>query len=245
MNDTILEIVDEDVAMVDGTVLSVVQYPFYYEHTTYHVVYLAKTTPWDGAAVNPVKSQPYTVVYHELDKWLSDFVSGKNWAIWPIAAEGVANILFREKQFNQLSLYATKCISLRYFADRAERQHDVQRILHYCLGGNLSVKDATKCIEPFVLDLASAIHFARTGDIETDYLILRSHFQETEFYNLIEVSDTYPENVYPWAGAISERVEDLAGELKGAIAVSSIDWQTDLTKLAKLGQLAMEFRQLA
>jgi len=245
MKEKILEIVDNDVSEVDGQVLAVVQYPFYYEHATYHVVYLAKTTPWDGAAINSVKRLQYAIFYHELDKWLSDFVSGKNWAIWPIAAEGVVNVLFREKQFNHLSLYASECLSLRYFADRAERQHDVQRILHYCLGGNLSVKDATKCIEPFVLDLASAIHFARTGDIETDYLILRSHFQETEFYNLIEVSDTYPENVYPWAGAISERVEDLAGELKGAIAVSSIDWQTDLTKLAKLGQLAMEFRQLA
>lgn len=245
MSDKILEIIYEDVDVVDGSVLSVVQYPFHYETKTYHVVYLAKTTPWNGAALNPVKHQHYTIVYHELDNWLSNFVSCKNWALWPVAAEGVANVLYREEQFGKLSLYATECITLRFFEDRAERVHDIEKVLLYMDNSILSVKDTAKIVEPFILDLASAIHFARTGDLETDYYVLRQHFQETDYWNLIEVSDTYPENSYLWAENISHKVQDLAGELKGAITCSSIDWQVDLTRLARLGQLAMEFRHLA
>lgn len=251
MNDKILEIVDQDVAKVDGTVLCVVQYPFYYEHLKYYAVYLANTSPWDGKTIDTfnvidtVRSKKHTIVYKELDAWLSDFVSCKNWAVWPIAAEGVANILYREEQFTQLSLYASKCISLRFFADRIDRLHDIRGILQYCLGGQVSVESCMKMIEPYVLDLASAIHFARTGDLETDYFVLRNHFQVDEAYNLIEVSDEYPENAYIWIEQVAITTEDLAGELKGAIATSSIDWQTDLTKLAKLGELAMGFRQLA
>lgn len=245
MRDKILEIVDRDVAEVDGTVLCVVQYPFYYEHIRYQVVYLAKTSPWDGRVVNTVKHKAYTITYKELDAWLSDFVSCKNWAIWPIVGEGVAHILYRDEQFTKLSLYATKCISLRFFEDRYERLHDIRNILHYCLGGKISIESCVKMIEPYVLDLASAIHFARTGDIETDYAVLRRHFQVDDAYNLIEVNEDYPENAYIWAEQVAVTADDLAGELKGAIATSSIDWQTDLTKLARLGELAMEFRRLA
>jgi len=245
VDDKILEIVDQDVAEVEGAVLAAAQYPFYYEHKRYHVVYLAKTSPWDGRVIDTVKSQAYTIIYKELDAWLSDFVSCKNWSIWPIAAEGVANILYREEQFGKLSLYASECLSLRFFADRADRLHDIRKLLHYCVGGQLSIKDSVKMIEPFVLDLASAIHFARTGDLETDYYVLRRHFQVDDGYNLIEVSEEYPENAYIWVEQVAVTAEDLAGELKGAIAISSVDWHTDLTKLAKLGQLAMEFRQLA
>ena len=245
MDDKILEIVDQDVAEVDGTVLCVVQYPFYYEVKNYYVVYLARTSPWDGRVIDTVKAQSYTIIYKELDAWLSDFVSCKNWSIWPVAAEGVANVLYREEQFNKLSLYATKCISLRFFEDRHDRLHDIRNILHYCLGGNISVESCVKMIEPFVIDLASAIHFARTGDLETDYYVLRRHFQVDDVYNLIEVNEEYPENAYIWAEQVALTADDLAGELKGAIATSSIDWQVDLTKLARLGELAMEFRQLA
>ena len=245
MNDKILEIVDQDVATVDGTVLSVVQYPFYYEHKQFHVVHLAKTSPWDAAHINSVRTQSYSVLYHELDAWLSAFVSCKNWSIWPVVGEGVANILFREEQFADMALYATECISLRFFEDRAERLHDIRRILQYCIGGTLTIQDSIKMIEPFVLDLASAIHFARTGDLETDYFVLRQHFQDSETYNLIEVNKDYPENVYIWAEQMAVRVDDLVGELKGAIACSNIDWQVDLTKLAQLGRMAMDFRELA
>jgi len=245
VDDKILEIVDRDVAEVDGTVLSVVQYPFYYEHKRYHAVYLAKTSPWDGRVIDTVKSQAYTIIYKELDAWLSDFVSCKNWSLWPVVAEGVVHVLLREKQFNKLSLYANECLSLRFFADRVDRLHDVRRLLHYCAGGQLTIKDSVKMIEPFILDLASAIHFARTGDLETDYFVLRRHFQVDDAYNLIEVSEEYPENAYIWIEQLALRAEDLAGELKGAIATSSVDWHADLTKLARLGELAMEFRQLA
>lgn len=245
MDDKILEIIDQDVAEVDGQILAVVQYPFYYEVGRYHVVYLANTSPWDGRMVDPVKHKKYTIIYNELDAWLSDFVSCKNWSIWPIAAEGVANVLYRDNQFTRLSLSASKCISLRFFADRAERLHDIRRLLHFCVTGVLTVEDCVKMVEPFILDLASAIHFARTGDLETEYSVLRAHFSIDDAYNLIEVNDEYPENVYVWVEQVALRAEDLAGELKGAIATSSINWQTDLTKLARLGELAMEFRQLA
>lgn len=245
MNDKILEIVDQDVAKVDGAVLCVVQYPFYYEHKKYYVVYLARTSPWDGRVIDNVKTMSYSIIYKELDAWLSDFVSCKNWAIWPIVGEGVANILQRDKDFTALSLYAQKCVSLRFLADRVDRLHDIRNILHYAIGGKLSIETCVKMIEPFVLDLASAIHFARTGDMETDYFVLRKHFQVDEAYNLIEVSEGYPENAYIWFEQVAVIAEDLAGELKGAIATSNIDWQADLTKLAKLGELAMVFRKLA
>ncbi len=248
MKDKILERVDQDLALVDGTVLAVVQYPFYldlheWDKQAYFVVYLASNLPVQRELELAVEKE-FLLEYHELDEWMSHFVSCQNWALWPVMGEGVVDVLYREKQFDALALYATKCVTLRFFEDRLEYIHEVYKAIRLIENGVLSMRDATSMIRPLVVDLATAINFARTGDIETDYQVLRRHFDVGQD-NLIEIDDKYPEVVSTWVKEIEERIKDLTAELRGAITCSRIDWEVDLSKMLRLGQLAMGLRQLA
>lgn len=247
MRGKVLEIVDKNVAMVDGTVLAVVRCPFYRNLPRFSVVYLAKHLPSGEARSLDISiDKDRIIAYSELDEWMSAFVSCKNWSLWPIIGKGVVDVLYREKQFGELALYATtRCISLRFFEDSMHHVHDIEKVLHRMNASMLSVKDTVDTIRPLVIDLATAIHFARTNDIETDYLILKQHFQVDDSHNLIEISKEYPENVYQWQKEITEKMEDLTAELQGALLCSKIDWEADLELLIKLGQLTMELRQLA
>lgn len=248
MKDKILERVDQDLALVDGTVLAVVQYPFYldlheWDRRAYFVVYLASNLPVQRE-LEPAVEKEFRLAYHELDEWMSHFVSCQNWALWPVMGEGVVDVLYRDKQFGSLALYATRCVSLRFFEDRLEYIHEVYKAVRLMESGILSMRDVTSMIKPLVVDLATAINFARTGDVETDYQVLRRHFDVGQD-NLIEIDDEYPEKVSTWVNEIEERIKDLTAELKGAIACSKIDWGLDLGKMLRLGQLVMGLRQLA
>ncbi len=248
MKDKILEKVDQDLALVDGAVLSVVQHPFYldlheWDRQAYFVVYLASNLPVQRELELAVEKE-FLLEYHELDEWMSNFVHCENWALWPVMGEGVVDVLYREKQFDALALYATKCVTLRFFEDRLGYIHDIYKAIRLMENGILSMRDMTSMIKPLLVDLATAIHFARTEDVETDYQVLRRHF-DVGRDNLIEVHDKYPERIDVWVGEIEEKIKDLTAELKGAIACSKIDWEVDLGKMLRLGQLAMGLRQLA
>lgn len=248
MKDKILEKVDQDVALVDGTVLAVVRYPFYlnlheWDKQAYIVVYLASNLPVQRELENAIH-EGFWLAYHELDEWMSHFVSCQNLALWPVMGEGVVDVLYREKQFDALALFATRCVTLRFFEDRLKYIHEIYKVIGLMESGILSMQAATSMIKPLVVDLATAIHFARTGDVETNYQVLKRHFDVGQD-NLIEVSDEYPEKVAVWIKEIEEKIRDLTAELKGAIACSKIDWEVDLGKMLRLGQLAMGLRQLA
>ena len=248
MKEKILEKVDQDLALVDGTVLAVVRYPFYldlhaWDKQAYIVVYLASNLPVQRELL-PAIEKGFVLEYHELDEWMSDFILCQNWALWPVMGEGVVDVLYREKQFDALALYATKCISLRFFENRLGYIHKIYKAIRLMESGILSMRDVTIMIKPLVIDLATAIHFARTGDVETDYQVLKRHFNVGQD-NLIEVHDKYPERIDVWVGDIEEKIKDLTAELKGAIACSKIDWEADLGKMLSLGQLAMGLRRLA
>ena len=248
MRDKILDRVDKDVATVDGTVLAVVQYPFYldlheWDKRAYIVIYLASNLPVQKE-LEPAIEKGFYSAYHELDEWMSHFISCQNWALWPVMGEGVVDVLYRDQQFGELALHATECVSLRFFEDRLEYIHEIYKTIRVMENGILSMQEATSMIKPLVVDLATAIHFARTGDVETNYNVLKQHFNDGS-HNLIEITEIYPLNVHSWIQNIEEKIKDLTAELKGAIVCSKIDWETDLEKLLKLGQLAMELRQLA
>lgn len=248
MKEKILERVDQDLALVDGTVLSVVQYPFYldlyeWDKQGHIAVYLANNLPV-REELEPVFGKGFHLSYRELDEWMGHFVNCQNWALWPVMGEGVVDVLYREKQFDALALYATSCVTLRFFEDRLGYIHDIYKAIRLMENGILSMQDVTTMIKPLVIDLATAIHFARTGDIETDYQVLKRHF-DVDQDNLIEVHDEYPERTDVWVKEIEEKIQDLTAELKGAMACSIIDWGADLSKMLRLGQLAMGLRQLA
>ena len=248
MKDKILERVDQDLALVDGTVLAVVRYPFYldlheWDRQAYIIVYLASNLPVQRV-LEPVTVKGFHLSYHELDEWMSHFVSCQNWALWPVMGEGVVDVLYRDKQFGELSLHATKCVSLRFFADRLEYVHEIFKVIRFVENGVYSMRDVTMMIKPLMVDLATAIHFARTTDVETDYQVLKRHFDAGED-NLIEVHDKYPAYVHVWVEEVGNKIKDLTAELQGAIACSKIDWEADLSKMLRLGQLAMGLRQLA
>lgn len=247
MKDKILEKVDQDIALVDGTVLAVVRYPFYlnlheWDKQGYIIIYLASNLPVQKL-LEPVTEKGFHLFYHELDEWMSHFVSCQNWALWPVMGEGVVDVLYRDQQFGELALHATQCVSLRFFEDRLEYIHEIYKAIRHMENGILSMQDMASMIKPLVVDLATAIHFARTGDVETNYQVLKRHFDVGQD-NLIEVSDEYPEKVVVWIKEIEEKIRDLTAELKGAIACSKIDWEVDLGKMLRLGQLAMGLRQL-
>ena len=71
MKDKILERVDQDLALVDGTVLAVVRYPFYldlheWDRQAYIIVYLASNLPVQRV-LEPVTVKGFHLSYHELD----------------------------------------------------------------------------------------------------------------------------------------------------------------------------------
>lgn len=232
----VLSQAEEKLADVNGTLLAVVQHPFRIP-PFYQVVYLVPTEE-KLQKYNPL-NRTESFVFYELDLWMTAFISGLPWCIWPIQPESIVDVFYRDPQFAELAEYACKCITMRFFEPERYVSQQMLSVLELVKKKTLAPKGAVVMLQWVLMEVATAIHFARTGDIETNRDVLKRHF-EINGDNLVDF-----EEMEDWATKFEERLNELAAELKGAIACSNVDWGTDLADLQKLGQMAMDLRTLA
>jgi len=233
----ILSLAEESLEDVNGTLLTVVRHPF--RLPTFHQVVYVIPTEEKIAKYNPLYMTD-VFTFYELDLWMTAFLSGLPWSIWPVQPESVVDVLYRDSQFGELAEHACKCINIRFFEPDRYINQQLLSVLDLAETEHLDIQDAAKTLRWVLLEIGTAIHFARTGDIETDRNVLKRHFG-TNGENLIEF-DNVMEN---WSEKCEDRINDMAMELKGAIACSNVDWDIDLARLQELGQLAMGLRTLA
>lgn len=232
----VLSLAEERLESVNGTLLSVVRHPF--RLPPYHqVVYLVPTEE-KLRKYNPLHMTDL-LSFYELDTWMTAFISGLPWSIWPVQPESVVDVLYRDPQFRELAEHACKCITIRFFEPGRYINQQLRSVLDLVKSNHIDARSAVEILQWVLLEVATAIHFARTGDIETNHNVLKRHFK-VNGENLIEFDEM--EN---WAESFETRIDELALELKGAIACSKIDWGVDLAKIHKLGEMAMGLRTLA
>lgn len=240
MSDEILDIIEKRIEVVDGTLLSVVEDPFRFP-TFYHSVYLAKTEKRAFTGADKITGGSLSI--QEVDSWMTGILSGSMNAIWPIAHRSIVNVLYKDKSFIQIALQAEKCITARFFDPDKFSPWTLKPMLdkarHH--GGVKSLEKLEPIVKEHFMRYGTAIHYLRTGDLETDYNVLKGHFYVGEL-NIAELDKA---RKHSWSDEIAEKMMELHSELKGAIVNSKIDWEADMSDLLELGQLVMQLRTAA
>ena len=234
----VLDHVEEQIALADGSLLSVVADPFR-TPTFYYVVYLAPTEKKEFEHLDHIRSDT-PIGYHELDEWMSRFIRASPNTIWPIADKSIVDVLYRDTQFEQLAVQAQKCITARFFDPEHYLYNPVKRTLIWARQGLCSKEDVLTAMKSYLLSVAVAIHFMRTKDLETDYNVLRGHFKIDDT-NLLDY--TIDSTGDEWSIEVSDKIGEMMLELQGAKAVTKIQWDSDLEELLLLGKLAMGLRK--
>jgi len=232
----VLSLAEERLEDVNGTLLTVVQHPFRLP-IFFQVVYLVPTE------VKISKYYPFSLddlfTFYELDMWMTSFISGLPWSIWAVQPESVVDVLYRDPQFGELAEHACECINVRFFEPDRYINQELLSVLDLVEMAP-DPHEASKKLQWVLLEIGAAIHFARTGDVETNHDVLKRHFG-TNGENLLE----FDNEIKDWPEKCRVRINDLAMELRGAVACSNINWDIDLALLQELGQLAMGLRTLA
>lgn len=237
----ILDLIEKRIGVVNGTLLSAVEDPFRFPLLT-HAVYIAKTDQKIFAGIDKVTHG--RLVLLELDEWMTSLMNGVMGAIWPIAPRSVVNVLYRDQSFDEIAMQAEKCITARFFDPDKFNPWIVEPILRQAAMQQLSfeeLKNVERIVREHFCRYGTAIHFLRTGDIETDYNVLKSHFYEDDL-NVLELTEN---RQLSWPIEAIDKLKNLHAELRGALAVSKIDWEADLSELLKLGQMVMQLRTAA
>ncbi|MCK5317583.1 MAG: hypothetical protein KAJ55_06690 [Anaerolineales bacterium] len=234
----VLDTIERRIEVVDGTLLSVVEDPFRFP-TYYHSVYMAKTEKRAFTGSDKITGGRLSIL--ELDGWVTGILNGSMNAIWPIAPESIVNTLYRDKSFNDIALHAEKCITARFFDPDKFSPWSLQPILNEARRSGVSLKKL-QSLQPLVKEhfmrYGTAIHYLRTGDLETDYNVLKGHFYIGEL-NVVELTK---ERKSSWTEEIAEKIRELHSELKGAVVCTAIDWGADMSDLLDLGLLVMQLR---
>ena len=235
----ILDHVEKQIALTDGSLLAVVADPFR-TPIFHYVVYLAPTEKKEFGHLDHMHSE-IPMGYLELDEWMSSFIQASPNTIWPIADKSIVDVLYRDTQFEQLAVQAQKCITARFFDPQHYLYNPVKRTLIWARQGLCSKEEVLLAMKSYLLSVAVAIHFMRTKDLETNYNVLRGHFKIDDT-NLLDyrIEGTGDE----WSVEVSDKIGEMMLELQGAKAVTKIQWDSDLEELLLLGKLAMGLRKI-
>ena len=236
----ILDLIEKRIGAVDGTLLSAVEDPFRFPLMT-HAVYIAKTDQKIFMGIDKVSHG--RLILLELDEWMTSLMNGVMGAIWPIAPRSIVNVLYRDPAFDEIAVQAEKCVTARFFDPEKFNPWIVEPILRQASMQQLSfeeLKNVERLIKEHFCRYGTAIHFLRTGDIETDYNVLKSHFYVDGI--VLELTESSQRS---WPIEAIDKLKELHAELRGALAVSRIDWEANMSELLKLGQLVMQLRATA
>ena len=234
----ILDIIEKRIEVVGGTLLSVVEDPFRFP-TYYHSVYMAKTEKRAFTGSDKITGGRLSIL--ELDGWMTGILNGSMNAIWPISSESIVNTLYRDKSFNEIAFQAEKCVTARFFDPDKFSPWSLKPILDEAIrrGANLrTLQGLQPVVKEHFMRYGTAIHYLGTGDLETDYNVLKGHFYLDEL-NVVELTK---EKKSAWPSNIAEKMKELHSELKGALVNSKIDWGADMSDLLALGLLVMQLR---
>lgn len=238
MSDKILDNIEKRIEIVDGSLLSVVEDPFRFP-TYYHAVYLAKTDKRAFAGFDKITGGQLSIL--ELDTWMTGILNGTMGAIWPIAHRSIVNVLYRDESFHEIAIQAQDCVTARFFDPDKFSPWTLQPMLSMATKQGLKfteMKTIERLVKEHFMRYGTAIHFLRTGDLETDYDVLKGHFYVDDL-NILELTEN---RLTTWTSEIADKMTDLYSELKGAQATSKINWEMDMSDLSKLGMLVMQLR---